>query len=152
MTEAELLAKLERVEALHAGAATPGERDAAAQARNRILARLAALEASDPPIEYAFSLRDPWSRKLLVAMLRRYGIRPYRYARQRRTTVRAKVPRRFLDETLWPTFLEASRLLQTHLDEVAARIIRQAVASDASEVEERAGNPSAITEMSEPIG
>jgi hypothetical protein len=38
-------------------------------------------------VEFRFSLADQWSRHLLVALLRRYGIKPYRYSRQRRTTV-----------------------------------------------------------------
>jgi hypothetical protein len=49
--EAALIEKLRRIEALHAGATTPGERDAAANARQRILARLAELAAADPSVE-----------------------------------------------------------------------------------------------------
>ncbi len=42
---------------------------------------------------------DMWSRKVFVALLRRYGIRPYRYKRQRYTTVMAKVSKKFVDRT-----------------------------------------------------
>ncbi len=45
---------------------------------------------------------DMWPRRVFVALLRRYGIRPYRYRRQRYTTVMAKVSQRFVDDTLWP--------------------------------------------------
>lgn len=150
MNEADLLARLSLVEALHSGAATAGEKDAAAQARDRIRARLAKLQTEDPPIEYSFSMSDVWSRQLFVALLRRYDIKPYRYARQRRTTVRARLPRRFLNETLWPTFLELNRLLRQHLAEVTERVVSQAIATDTSEAEERAGSPPALTEMSGP--
>ncbi len=82
--EHRLLERLRLIEALHAGAATPGERDAAANARERIKARLAALQKnSDPPVEFSFKLRDRWSHRLLVALLRRYGIAPYRFRGQR---------------------------------------------------------------------
>jgi hypothetical protein len=49
--ESKLLEKLRRIEALHAGAATAGERDAAAEARRRIQARLLGLRDADPPEE-----------------------------------------------------------------------------------------------------
>jgi hypothetical protein len=51
---------------------------------------------SDLPEEIQFSMNDLWSRRVFVALLRRYGIRPYRYPRQRHTTVMARMPRRFL--------------------------------------------------------
>ena len=79
-----LIEKLKRVETLFADrAATPGEQAAAGEARERIRQRLAAFALTDPPIEYNFAVRNPWSQKLFIALLRRYEIRPYRYARQR---------------------------------------------------------------------
>ena len=44
------------------------------------------------------------SYKVFVTMLRRYGLRPYRYHCQRYTTVMIQVPERFVTETLWPEF------------------------------------------------
>ena len=44
-----------------------------------------------------------------------------------------------MDETLWPEFEEVSRELRTYLDEVTARVIREAIHADvrdADEVEE----------------
>jgi len=41
-------------------------------AKLRIRARLATLEAVERPIEYRFSLADPWSRSLFIAILRRH--------------------------------------------------------------------------------
>ncbi len=139
MDERQLLEKLVRIEALHAGAATPGERDAAAAARERIRARLSQLQTEDPPVEYSFKVADNWSYRLLVALLRRYQIRPYRYSRQRRTTIMARVPRRFVDEVLWPEFTELSGILRQYLSEVTERVISTALETDASDVEERAG-------------
>ena len=77
---------LERIEALFLGATTPGERAAAAGARERIEARLGEIRRTDPAVEMQFNMRNPWSKKLLVALLRRYGFKPYRYYRQRHTT------------------------------------------------------------------
>lgn len=96
-----LVAKLQRIEALYARAGSEGERVAAERARERIQARLAELAAEEPPVEFRFSLADQWSRHLFVALLRRYGIQPYRYSRQRRTTVMARLSDSFVNESKW---------------------------------------------------
>jgi len=135
--EERLLERLRLVEALHSGGATPGERAAAQHARDRILARLKTLEQTDPPIEYRFKLRDRWSHRLLVALLRRYNIKPFRYSGQRRTTIMARVPRRFVEETLWPEFNELNTTLVNYIDDITQRVIAEAIQGDTSDVEER---------------
>jgi hypothetical protein len=134
--EARLLEKLRAIEALFAGATTDGERIAAAEAKKRIHLRLKEFEQADPPVEYKFRVADGWSAKLFMALCRRYGIRPYRYSGQRRTTLIARVPKRFVDETLWPEFQELSTVLRKHLDEVTERIIAAAVHEDVSDAAE----------------
>jgi len=52
MDEARLIEKLKAIEALFAGATTPGERVAADAARLRILERLKTFEVIDPAIEF----------------------------------------------------------------------------------------------------
>ena len=138
MTEEErLLQKLQKLEALFAGAYAQGERDAAANAMDQIKARLDGFRQSDPPVEYTFTLQDAWSRKLMLALMRRYGIEPYRYRRQRHTTVVAKVPASFVDQTLWPEFQQFSEILKTYLDAVTDRIIGQALGADTSDAPQR---------------
>ena len=141
MNEKELIQRLRRVENLFAGAATSGERDAAASASDRIRRRLDALEHSDPAVEYKFRLNDLWSRRLLLALLRRYGIRPYRYSGQRHTTVMAKVSRSFVQETLWPEFEELDKVLHSYLAETTERVIREGLNADSSEAEVRGELP-----------
>ncbi|HET6583166.1 MAG TPA: hypothetical protein VFG69_06960 [Nannocystaceae bacterium] len=136
MTEAELLEKLSRIEALFAGTTFEGERNAAANARDKLRARIAELVASDPPREHQFSLRDVWSVKLMVALLRRYDIEPYRRRGQRHTTVLARIPKRFLEETLWPEFTQLSDELTRYLAEITDRVIATAVHPDAREPSE----------------
>ncbi len=131
--EARLVEKLRRIEALFAGATTEGEQAAADAARQRIRQRLDALLTEDPPVEVRFTMADHWQRKLLLALLRRYGVEPYRYRRQRHTTVMMRVPRRFLDETLWPQFEELSKTLTTYLAEVTDRVIAQVLQASGDE-------------------
>ena len=131
-----LIEKLRRIDALHAGATTEGERAAADGARQRIKEKIQQYEEADPPIEYRFTLNNGWSRKLLLALLRRYGIRPYRYYRQRHNTIMARVSKGFVDKTLWPEFVEIDKELQAHLDAVAEKIINESIFADSSDAEE----------------
>ena len=135
--EEQLVEKLRRIEALHARAGSDGEKVAAQRARQRIQARLKQLAAEEPPIEFRFSLSDQWSRHLFVALLRRYGIAPYRYRGQRRTTVMARLSRSFVNDTLWPEFLELQQTLSAYFDALTDRVIEQALEVKAGEAEER---------------
>lgn len=131
--EARLIEKLRAIEALFARPGSEGERVAAANARERILERLRVVAESDPPVEYRFSMGDMWSRRVFLALLRRYDIRPYRRKGQRHTTVMAKVSQGFVDETLWPEFEALSSTLSSYLDEVTSRVVAQVIHADVSE-------------------
>ena len=91
------------------------------------------MEVEDPPVEYRFTMGDMWSRRVFVALLRRYGLRPYRYRRQRYTTVMVRVSKGFVDETLWPQFERLSDTLQEYLSEVTDRVVVQVISEDLSE-------------------
>jgi hypothetical protein len=135
MQEQDLIDKLRKIERLHAGATTPGEREAAADAMARIKKRLGEVERLEKAIEYRFKLNDDWSKKLFIALLRRYGLKPYRYARQRRTTVMVRVPRSFVNETLWPQYLELSTTLRDYLEDITDRVIAEGVHGDTQDEE-----------------
>jgi hypothetical protein len=72
-------------------------------------------------------------------LARRYGLEPYRYKRQRYTTVMLRVPRAFLNQTLWPEYLQLREALDVYLNEATERIIREEVYGDDEEAEERGG-------------
>jgi hypothetical protein len=137
LEEEKLIEKLKRIEALFARPATEGERAAAANALERIKARLRELEKVDPAVEYRFSLSDPWSHRLLIALMRRYGITPYRYRGQRRTTIMVKASRRFIEETLMPEFEQFQSTLVSYFEEVTQRVLSAALSADNSDAEER---------------
>ena len=139
MDERSLFEKLRKIEELIARPGTAGEGLAAAEARQRLMDRLAGLQKSDPPIEFRFSMRDSWSRQLFLAILRRYGLKPYRYRGQRYTTVMVRCPRSFVNRTLWPEYLEIKGALDEYLMEATERIIREEVYRDAGEAPERTG-------------
>src|SRR5215468_11750782 len=134
--DARLREKLRKIEALFAGAGTEGERLAAEAALARIRARLAEMGRSEAPVEIRFTVQDTWSRQLFLALCRRYGLAPYRYPRQRRSTVMARMPKRFADDVLMPEFKELDADLRSYLEEVTQRLIREEVFSDTSDAPE----------------
>lgn len=137
-TEQQLREKLRKITALFEGASTAGERQAAAAAIERIRLALKGAVKAQPVPETRFTVADLWERRLLSALCRRYGLEPYRYKRQRYTTVMVRAPRAFIDNTLWPEYLELQAALHAYLNEATERIIREEVFGDAGEAAERA--------------
>lgn len=139
--ERRLKEKLRGIEALYGGATTPGERDAAGRARERILARLEQHRA-EAPIEWQFTT-DAWSNRLLRALAQRYSLRLYRYPRQRHSTLVLRAPEKFLREVFLPQYDRMQDVLNEHLDAVAERVI--------AEVLEHDDNGAAIAEVPQQI-
>lgn len=122
-TAEHLFRMLEKVQALRARAGTPGEQRAAAEAEERILARLRGMKREEPAILHRFSIRDPWTRKLFFALLERDGFDALRYPRQQAHTVRVRAPAEAMDK-LWREFRGLSARLRAELEEVTDRTIR----------------------------
>lgn len=134
--EAVLRDKLRKIEALFAGAGTPGERAAAGAAAERIRAKLRDVGRRERSVETRFTVPDPWSRQLFIALCRRYGVTPFRYPRMRRQSLVIKAPRSFVDDTLWPEFTEIDSALKTYLAAVTDRVIREEVFNDPRDAED----------------
>jgi hypothetical protein len=143
--EGTLLEKLRKIEALHAGTKIDGEREAARRAAERIRARLDELRGREEEVELLYRLPDPWTRKLFLALCRRYGLKPFREYGRRYSTVQVRAPKTFHDRTLWPEFQALSQELRTHLDELTERVIREAIDEDVSEAAE-ASEPKVLPE------
>jgi hypothetical protein len=101
-----------------------------------VRAALKALEQKEISVEIVFRLPDRWSRRLFTALCR-HGVTPYRYPRQRYSTVVLRAPASFVNKTLWPEFLEIKSALDDYLNEATERIIREEVFRVAEEAEER---------------
>jgi hypothetical protein len=133
--EEQIRARLRKVEAPFFGAATIGERDAAGVAAERLRAKLDEASRRDPPVEMKFSMPDQWSARLLIALCRRYGFKPFRYARQRGTTIMVKAPRRFFDAVAWRQFSDGHTDLWLFFEETTERLIRKAIHADSTDAE-----------------
>ncbi|MBK1636866.1 hypothetical protein [Rhodovulum adriaticum] len=127
--------KLAKLEALFARGATAGERAAAGAARDRLQAKLS-LDANDggePEIELQYSLPDVWSVRIFVALCRKHGIRPYRYPRQRRTTVMVRVRQASFERTVAEEFRTLHRELTAYFNETVEHLIADMMKSDGND-------------------
>lgn len=130
--------RIRKIALLYEGATTEGERAAAAGALQRLKCNLEELTRVEQPSEFKFTLADEWQRRLFSTLCRRYGLEPYRYKRQRHTTLMVRAPKSFVQTTLWPEYLDLSFALNDYLLEATERIIREEVYSNTGAARERA--------------
>jgi hypothetical protein len=135
-SEAQLKDKLRKIEALFARATVAGEKIAAGAAAERIRAQLREIETREQATEVRFRLPDPWSRRLFVALCRRYGLSVYRYPRMKHQSLVVSAPKSFVDRVLWPQFQQINAALSEYLAEVTDKVIREEVFREAGEAEE----------------
>jgi hypothetical protein len=128
--------KLRKIEALFAGAATPGEKAAAGAAAERIRQRLGKAAGKEKSVELKFSIPDVWSRQLFIALCRRYGLRPYRHPRMHRQSIMLTGPKSFIEQVLWPEFQELNSALVSYLSEITEKVIREEVHRETGDAEE----------------
>jgi len=121
----DLLERIKKIEALIKGATTAGEKNAAISAKDRLLKKQPNLEINQDLVEYSLYTQDSWHKKLLIAICRKYGVMPYRYKRQKYTTVMVRINQDFLNNVLWPEYLEYSKHLEKLVEEITDNLISQ---------------------------
>lgn len=119
----DLLEKIKKIERLISGAMTDGERIAAIAAKERVLKKFEDVTPLIHTKEYALHTPGAWNKKLLLALCHKHGVRPYRYKRQKHTTVMVNMNEKYLNEVLWPEYLEYSGILSKFLEEVTDDLI-----------------------------
>jgi len=121
-----ILDKIKKIEALINSTNIEGEQQAALAAKQRLLDKVAELPPqSVDAIEYALHTSDHWHKQLLLALCGKYGIKPYRYHRQKYTTVMVKVSRAFLNEVLWPEYTQYSQHLEALVNDITGDLINR---------------------------
>ena len=128
MHQNDLQGRLDKLETLFRRAGTAGEKQAAAAAIKRLQTK-----RQEQPVEMKMSLGDTWSVRLFIALCRKHGIRPYRYARQRRTTVMLRVTNTVFDTVLYPEFCDLHDELATYFEETTDHLIRTVMQSDGND-------------------
>ena len=121
--------KLEKLEALFARGATAGERAAAGAALERLNSRLDT-GPQEEELEFQYSLPDAWAVKIFVALCRKHGVHPYRYPRQRRTTVMVKVRQSVFERTVLAEFNTLHSELVAYFKDTVDHLIADAMKSD----------------------
>jgi len=81
------------------------------------------IEFEEPDVEVKFSLEDSYTIKLFIALARKHGFRPYRYPRQKRSTIMLKGKQSYIDQKLWPEFTVLSDELDFMLDQITNEVI-----------------------------
>jgi hypothetical protein len=79
--------RLRKIEALDAGATTAGDKSAPGAAAERIRRQFEMASKKERAAELRFSIPNPGSRQLFIALCRRYNIKPFRYTPMHRQTV-----------------------------------------------------------------
>ena len=119
----DVLEKIKKIEALILGAKTEGEKSAALSAKERILEKFPELEKSKNLKEFTIDTPDLWHKKLLIAICRKYEVSPYRYHRQKYTTVMLKVNPDFLNNVLYKEYLEYAKYLEELVGDIMDDLI-----------------------------
>lgn len=121
--------KLEKLETLFARGATAGERAAAGAALERLNSRRDT-GPQEEELEFQYSLPDAWAVKIFVALCRKHGVHPYRYPRQRRTTVMVKVQQSVFEQTVMAEFNTLHSELVAYFKDTVDHLIADAMKSD----------------------
>jgi hypothetical protein len=125
----DIRAKLEKLEALFARGATAGERAAAGAALDRLTSKMT--NATDEgTTELQYSLPDAWAVRIFVALCRKHGVKPYRYPRQRRTTIMVRVQPKAFERSVMAEFETLHRELVAYFQETVDHLIADAMKSD----------------------
>jgi hypothetical protein len=130
----EIRAKLEKLEALFARGATKGERAAAGAALDCLMARLPDALKEDE-VELKYTLPDTWAVRIFVALCRKHGVAPYRYPRQRRTTVMVRVQPTMFEKTVLAEFQTLHSELVAYFRDTVDHLIADAMKSDGDDAD-----------------
>jgi hypothetical protein len=113
-----LLEKLAKIQAIIERTTFEGERQAAALAMERLFK-----QRKQQPIEYRVTLSSIWQKSLFVALCKKYGLKTYRYSRQKYTTTMTQISPAMMDELLWPEYKKYSAMLQELIQEVLDTVL-----------------------------
>ncbi len=131
--DTELRAELAKLEALFRRAGSLGVKSAAGVAIERLRGRLTkAGEQPEPEVELQHSPPDIRCVDQFCAVCRKHGVRPYRYRRQRRTTVMVRVREEEFYREAWPEYCQLHAELASYFNDVTDHLISRVMGSGGS--------------------
>ena len=84
--------------------------------------RIGSCTYTEPETELQFSFFDPLLIKLFLAVCRKHGIRPFRYSRQKQTTVMVRAREQEFQRTVWMEFSLLEAELVSCLEGITDRL------------------------------
>lgn len=87
----------------------------------------------EQPVEWTYRVNNYFEKRLLQAVLKKYGLESYRYSGQRYTTLNVMITRRLSNEVVWLQYLEMCEVLRKYLDEVTNDVIKKAMGQEESD-------------------
>jgi hypothetical protein len=115
--------RIKKLMALLADTEFEGERVAAQAAIDRLAKNVTAEAPKLHETEFRLTTSSDWQKRLLMAICHKHGLKPYRYHRQKYTTVMVRVNEGFLNRVVWPEYLKFSGLLSELVDDITIDLI-----------------------------
>lgn len=116
--------KIQKIEALIAKSTEAGE----IQAARAALERMKQIHADSPDtreMEFSMYTTDNWHKRLLMAICRKYGLKPFRYHKQKYTTVMVRTSKDFMNKVLWKEYQEYALILEGLVEEITGDLINK---------------------------
>jgi hypothetical protein len=117
MDEDALVSQLQQIERELAGGGAVGAEACRVE--------LAEWRIREPDQEFRISVPTPTAQRVLLGWCHRYGLTPYRTARQRKTTMCVRAPRGFMHEVMWPRVEAMAHVIDRATADAARRIVER---------------------------
>ncbi len=75
-----------------------------------------------------------WKKRLFTALCNKYGLKPYRYYRQKYTTSNVKTTKIDMETKIWPEFLKFSEILENLVEEIMTDLMKKIWEGDEDEI------------------
>jgi hypothetical protein len=116
--------KIKKIEALILGSNVEGERQAAKAALKRLKDSAPAIPLQhQDAMEFSLSSGSNWNKQLILALCGKYDLKPYRYYRQKYTTVMVRCNKDFMNKVFWPEYQQYAQMLNVLVEEIATDLI-----------------------------
>lgn len=117
--EQALIDSFRSIELKHSGLGAANADRAEARIRGRFQDSVLAPDIQ----EFQFNLKHDWQTFVFHALLKRYGIRPYRYRKQRKSTILIRVSKQIMDDLLWPIFNDVAGGFAARINQMTMALV-----------------------------
>lgn len=120
--EQELIGSFHSIENKYAAVSGQGE-ITADEAKERIIVRLRESASAPDVLELQCNMKNDWETFVFHALLKRYSIKPYRYRKQRKSTILVRASKELMDTLVWPIFMDLTAELHARFTAVTTALL-----------------------------